>query len=493
MTLADLHELTGADHGDDWATIPALLAGNGWRERVSEDGRHRAASLWRTMAPALQDCGRRSLREWIEGQWLALGGPAILPDDSSADDVEVLFRLLEDLDEGGQPQTPEALREAVQALYSPPDPRAGEGLQLMTIHKAKGLEFDTVILPGLGKRPRADGRKLLYWLETTAEDGGPQLFFGPVKSVHDNREAQTSAYIRGLEGEIGRLEDARLLYVAATRAKRRLHLIGHADENRDGKLGAESASLLARLWPAVEQEWATAAPVSGSTPLIGPDESGASAVPRWRLPIGWMCPEPPAAAGAVSDPAMENGETVVYEWAGDTARAVGTVVHRCLQHIAQTWTDSAEEAAVLDPSIRRMLQREGVPGPQLDEACGRAREAVECSLRDERGRWILSNRHADARCEVAVTALVSGALRRLVIDRTFVDADGVRWIIDYKTGVHLGGDVEGFLDREQERYRAQLVRYAEAFRRLEDRPVRTALYYPLVQGGWREVETPRTP
>ena len=84
-----------------------------------------------------------------------------------------------------------------------------------------------------------------------------------------------------------------------------------------------------------------------------------------------------------------------------------------------------------------------------------------------------------------------GELRRLVIDRTFVDAEGVRWIIDYKTGVHLGGDLEGFLDREQDRYSAQLERYAEAFRRLEDRPLRTALYFPLVRGGWREVDAPR--
>ena len=74
-----------------------------------------------------------------------------------------------------------------------------------------------------------------------------------------------------------------------------------------------------------------------------------------------------------------------------------------------------------------------------------------------------------------------------MIDRTFVDRDGTRWIIDYKTGTHEGGDVSGFLDEEQERYRAQLAAYAEAFRALEDRPVRTALYFPLVSDGWREV------
>jgi ATP-dependent exoDNAse (exonuclease V) beta subunit len=86
-----------------------------------------------------------------------------------------------------------------------------------------------------------------------------------------------------------------------------------------------------------------------------------------------------------------------------------------------------------------------------------------------------------------VTALIEGQVRHLVIDRTFIDSAGTRWIIDYKTGTHLGGDVGGFLDEEQERYRSQLAGYARAFEALENRPVRTALYYPLVQGGWREV------
>ena len=496
MSLVDLHLLTGADGGDDWATVPDLLAASTRHEHLSEDGRMRAAALWGLASSAFQDRGRRSLREWIEGLWLALGGPAILPDDAAADDVEMFFRLLEKLDEGGQAPTPEALREAVQELNAPPDPRAGQGLQLMTIHKAKGLEFDTVILPGLGRKPRSDTGKLLYWLETTGEDGRPELFFGPVKSARSGRETRTSAYIRGLDKEIGRLEDVRLLYVAATRAMRRLHLIGHAEENKDGDLRANSASLLARLWPAVEREWAAvpeaAAPALDPEPSAGPGERGAPAPPRWRLPGDWACPEPPPTAGAARTPAQESGEAVVYEWAGDTARAVGAVVHRCLQHIAQTWPFAAEETGRLEPAIRRMLLREGVSGAHLDEACGRATEALERSLRDERGRWILSDRHAEARCEAAVTAQLRGELRRLVIDRTFIDDEGVRWIIDYKTGVHLGGDLTGFLDREQERYSAQLERYAEAFRQMEDRPIRTALYFPLVPGGWREVGTPAT-
>jgi hypothetical protein len=47
--------------------------------------------------------------------------------------------------------------------------------------------------------------------------------------------------------------------------------------------------------------------------------------------------------------------------------------------------------------------------------------------------------------------------------------------------------VESFLDRERERYRAQLERYARLMRGMDDHPVRLGLYFPLL-GGWREWE-----
>jgi hypothetical protein len=57
--------------------------------------------------------------------------------------------------------------------------------------------------------------------------------------------------------------------------------------------------------------------------------------------------------------------------------------------------------------------------------------------------------------------------------------------VDYKTSSHEGADIEGFLDREQDRYRVQLDRYAALLRKMDGAPVRRGLYFPLL-GGWRE-------
>ena len=97
------------------------------------------------------------------------------------------------------------------------------------------------------------------------------------------------------------------------------------------------------------------------------------------------------------------------------------------------------------------------------------------SIADERGRWILGP-HAEAKSEYRLRTRE----RTLVIDRAFTDADGKRWVVDFKTGSHEGGKVEAFLDEQQRRYAAQLDAYAEALG-----GARRGLYFPLL-GGWRE-------
>ena len=496
LTLSDLHALAGADSGSEGVPVSEWLTDESRLSGLSADGRLRAAASAAVLQAALDERGRRPLRDWIEGAWLALGGPACLPDAAAAEDVEVFLQLLQDLDAGMEPLTPERVREAVARLFSLPDPRGDPRLQLMTIHKAKGLEFDTVILPGLGKSTQGDRRKLLYWQEVVGESGEAELLFGPVKAAHRSEEPRTSAWIKRLQAEMSRLETGRLLYVAATRARRRLHLLGHATLKKDGELTVDSGSLLSQLWPAVQADWEAAAEAcpaaaedAASEQLPGP-EPGPTATPRGRMPSGWSCPTAPDSVGVATETGPEAVDGVVYEWAGDTARAVGTVVHGWLQRLVQAPATRLAEIPHFESAARRMLSREGVPASELGAAFERVRSALERAMKEERGRWILSGAHQDSRCEVPLTALIDGQLRHLVIDRTFVDEDGVRWIIDYKTGVHLGGDLAGFLDEEQERYRAQLETYAAAFRQLEPRPIRTALYYPLVPGGWREIRAP---
>jgi ATP-dependent exoDNAse (exonuclease V) beta subunit len=104
---------------------------------------------------------------------------------------------------------------------------------------------------------------------------------------------------------------------------------------------------------------------------------------------------------------------------------------------------------------------------------------VRAAIEDEGGRWVLGA-HPEARSELRLTLRVEDRLEHVRLDRTFV-ADGVRWIIDFKTSRHEGGDREAFLASEVERYRPQLDRYAAALATVDPRPVRVGLYFPLLQ------------
>jgi RecB family exonuclease len=201
-------------------------------------------------------------------------------------------------------------------------------------------------------------------------------------------------------------------------------------------------------------------------------------------------PEPPPAvfwaraAVSVSEP-----PEVTYEWVGDALRHVGTVVHAFLARIGREGLEHWRMADIRShsPAIGSMLRNLGLSGAELEPAVDQVMTALMRSVSDDRGRWILG-RHSESSCELSVSGVAGGQVVEAVIDRTFVDASGVRWIIDYKTGSHSGGSAEEFLANEKRRYEEQLERYARMLGQTEDRVTRLGLYYPLVEPGWIEWE-----
>ena len=142
---------------------------------------------------------------------------------------------------------------------------------------------------------------------------------------------------------------------------------------------------------------------------------------------------------------------------------------------------AAERAAVL-----AQLERAGVRESDQARATELILSAVRRTLEDERGRWILRHDHVEAHSEWELTGVSGGRLRNVKIDRSFVDHDGTRWVIDFKTSSHEGGNLAAFLDQELTRYRPQLEGYLALAAALGPQPVRAALYFPLL-GSFREL------
>ena len=171
-----------------------------------------------------------------------------------------------------------------------------------------------------------------------------------------------------------------------------------------------------------------------------------------------------------------------YFWAGPEAAPVGNAVHAALQHIGgrgiEAWAEADSEAELA--RMRRMLIGEGLSGATLESAMERCAAALTRVLASPRAAWLLSGRHGEAHAEWALSSIQNGVATHHIIDRSFVDADGVRWIVDYKTGEHGGGGVEAFLAAEMQRHRPQLERYAGLLGAMEERPLRLGLYFPMI-------------
>ncbi len=295
------------------------------------------------------------------------------------------------------------------------------------------------------------------------------------------------------------LEAQRLLYVACTRAKRQLRLTATVGGNEVPEQAAEdeppagvwsppAGSLLAVLWPVAGGDFAV--PRSAAVPA-GQSMGAPRGGPLLRVPRDWnpTVETGPAPAELLPAPPEPREEWPVFDWAGETARRVGTLVHAELQAMDPA---SSNEHTVRGrhAHFRRWLALHGVPAERLQEAASRVVEALVAVQGDARGRWILQQTRENVRehalsGRVAAAARGTGPVVRVIFDRSFVDDEGIRWVIDYKTSQHQGSGLEEFLDREVERYRPQLQRYAGLARRLGPQPVRLGLYFPLMRA-WRE-------
>ena len=505
-----LHDLYALMHdADKQAAVIERMYDTDIVSTLSDDGQRRIQRLLVEIEPAIKHSMRGRLVPWVESVWLNLGGPAVCDDESDLDAANRAVALLYQLEAQGELWQKSSIESAMAGLYAAPANNDTCQIQIMTLHKSKGLEFDTVILPALDRSARADSTQLLNWFESTL-DGAPQLLLAPFESsgVPVNQRDRINKLVQRARERCDFQEKLRLLYVACTRAKRRLHLVARCSYNHEkGEINApRAASLLAPLWPLLKDTFASSAPAEASADElknsnvvddIAPDISvtaapSANALPFQRMDLDARMPyfESFQWTAQVETQEPNDRHDIEFQWAGRDARDIGTVVHEQLQILADSpslQNVDSDNTARLD-IIRRQLKNLGVNGASIDNAVSSVVKALDRTLSDERGRWTLES-HNEARSEWALTVPIDSvdrsSAKRVIIDRTFVDDDGVRWIVDYKTGDHEGSDIDVFLDREQERYTDQLNQYADIVRQFDKRPVKVGLYFPML-GGWRE-------
>ena len=500
-------------------TVWALIGDESRWQGISTDAMGRLRRIREVLSFCMRNRQRQTLRVTVEAVWHALGGAGCMSPiaNGNADavnylrDAMIFLDYLENQEMASDIQDLTSFEKGLAALYASPDLEADESLQIMTIHKAKGLEFDTVIVPGLGRGSRNHDKQLLRWIEqphsqTVRKNEAvvPDLLLAPIQETGAEIDPIYS-WVEKLDRDKAQFETDRLLYVAATRAKKFLHLLGHVNavssEHEDvPSLKPMQGSLLHRLWVAVQPAYGAAAADAVISMNHESEQSENEEINSidgvvnnqciYRLESDWVLPDAPESV--IWQELREKKpirEAIEFSWASEMARHVGNVVHRWLQKIAEDKMHSWDNVRIQEmrKQFAQNLVASGMSGDDqaLVYAVERIALALTNAISDERGRWILGVQQF-AQNELKISGIVNNKVMNWIIDRTFCDANGIRWIIDYKTSSHEGSALADFLDREKMRYQHQLEHYAELMRQIDTRhTIKLGIYFPLMRG-WRE-------
>ena len=531
LALDDLHTLTSAD--DETLlrrTIPELLEER--LDLLSTDGHRAAARVLNAIesVPSLRTAlPTASIGTWLQQVWLGLGGAACV-DATALANLDLLWSSLDNLPGGEQDLLSPALNAALDKLTALPDPAAGSecGVQLMTIHKSKGLEFEVVLVPELQATGGRSTGNLLSWLERgLAEPDGSgditEFLVAPLQPKGADR-GQSKGWVDRVRRDRESEEMRRILYVAATRAREELHLFARpAYKNEGGSLSLVEPknSLLATAWPALQEEvtarfeeWKST--IAGSEPakdqlvesIAASGEGNVLVMPSPGRPAVLHCLPadfelPPSNGIARSTQSLVGASDLqrnARHEGGLLSRALGNAVHKLLEELARLrtshdWTSARAALAHLQPNIAAQIRAAGVDRNHAESIAANAFDFALKASHDPHGQWILSP-HADAASEASWAGIVAGGLRTVRVDRIFragldplSEGADAWWIIDYKTA-HADHLSQALLPQFRKLFAPQLESYAEVVRNLHGKasPIRAGLYYPrMLLLDWWEI------
>jgi ATP-dependent exoDNAse (exonuclease V) beta subunit len=507
LTLQDIHRLAG---GDDPALgrVSLLRTMEERSANLSADGRVRLDAFWQILRRAFQERGHTPFALLVERTWRAFGAPAYATDQELAN-AEQFFHLLSESASGQGRGTgieqgfdPQAFTKSLEKLFAAPstDPDA---VELLTIHGAKGLEWDVVLVPSLERESRPSRGKLLDWLDLDPEpdeeeDPVARGIFAPIQNKGESSQP-LNKWMRSVENAREAAERKRLFYVACTRAREELHLFAACERNKEGTLTAKPGSLLHAAWPAARQAFETSARVFQfpSAPVAFRVDSLAAATAESRPPRSILrIPALPAARE--EDPMEETPAQPDRPEGSLRARIFGNTLHAFLERLARLLARRLAEpqaASILPgellawkPRITAVLRAGGMAPAELDGVANSVLKGLSNTLNDAHGRWLLQP-HPGAASEAAVmVAGTDGAATSLRLDRVFLagaapgtNGTDTLWIVDFKTATHGPERLNAWLEEQRRIYTPQLEGYAAALTgAAAGKPIRLALFYPML-------------
>lgn len=495
LSLQALEDIANAKIEDPYVRPPVLQQ----MEASLEKGGPRLQRVFSTLQSALTHRHRLALRQWIEGVWQELGGAACLQSDEERINAQTFFNEMEKLEElHAGSLTVDMLDSAVARLFATPNPNADGRLQIMTIHKSKGLEFDVVILPSMHSSREATDHSLIQWQDRIRENGEQELLLAPLAVLAENSEDPFFNFLKREKQRSKLLEDRRLLYVACTRARQFLYLSAGLsfDKNNSSQIQAPAKNSFLHM---LETELAPHFNLAPPTEISSVNLQANNFIKH--LPETWSAPELNSFTRLpeliLRSEFSEHDQSLDLNYCDPTPRHIGTVFHEVLSQLV-----TSEHRSDIDAFQKHVQQKRndylarwqsqllalGVAVKQVEAAAQRVGELLDASLSDKQFRWLLSTSHKRCLSEYALATTMAGKPVTLVLDLIVTDENGQTWIVDFKTSEPSHKQtLAAFLDAEKSAYRDKLLLYRRAlavFLQEQDskdvkvEEINIALYFP---------------
>ena len=421
-------------------TIFSQLIDDGIAQDLSEDGAVRSRHLFLATEEAIYSEGKFSFVERFSYSLSQLCNEIELNEQEKS--IRSQFLSLLNHCELNQSLDIKTIELMVKDLYAPSQHAS---VKLMTIHQAKGLEFDTVIIPGLGKKGKSDTLPLMQIQEFSNKN----ILLAPIKSSYEDSESKTYLYLQYLQKQQTHFELMRVLYVAMSRAKHKIHLLGGI--SKTGK--AVSGSLLSFLSDYFQKSiddipiQDSTVPVETSLPIFQRNKTLSALTNR-------------GINDAMQSKNMPSNIDLIYQ------SALGSIVHYFLEH--NLFEPSIE-------SIEARFREFGLPPKLIQSYSKTASLLLLNTRRDKDFEWLFKYRNS-----TEVEAEYSNSTRTVIIDRLFVE-DATLWIIDFKTAsLNEGESMSSFIERQKLSHQKQIKTYQEVLEDFFKLPSKVALYCPAV-------------
>jgi len=444
-----------------------------WSKRIlQEQDRWPEVSRFRhSVNETLKMFGREPYARTLGRLWEDLDGPRVTAMRYGLSGVSNVRAFLDLLGSCSGLLAEEALlkvTDLLESAYTPPDPGgAFSNIQMMTIHKAKGLEFDHVFCVNMGYDPLRGGRgeEPAYRMARLPGEEKP-LLMAASKDRRTGERSLASHLLKELDQRRDLAEVRRLFYVAVTRARESLTITGTGKMVKEGE-GSKFANPLSALLKILSQENSLRSSIRY---LENPGPPQGRPV---RSVISLSQVSPPSFEAEplpyrIESPSRIEDETLLAAPAGSEEeeggrRARGIVLHRLLETLSKGGSLPDSEAVAM------ALSAEGLP---LTEARQRAPDV----LKEARTAWDLDAfRTLLEKARLVETEWAAedfdgeGRLRVGRFDLLIRQEQG--WVVvDYKTTSPPEGEVEGWIKTQTMRYRFQLRSYVQMLARVLGTP-----------------------